>query len=164
MVIFVLVDENKTLLPFTVPDTDILHALQQFQFDPVALEEEVSVTYIPGVLDMYRDAIVGDKTGYSPIDIIEKLLHTNFPPTIDRDQTRARISSCPWYRTLSPPKIPWALYELVAETVRVELSKIEALRDYTTPTMFPFLLGVYSMVSHPILVAQSRVQSIEGLI
>ncbi|MBI5073079.1 hypothetical protein HZA99_04635 [Candidatus Woesearchaeota archaeon] len=164
MGIFEVVNPERTLLPIEVPATPILPVLQQLQFDAAALEEEVSVTYILGVLDMFRDAVIGHSLLDASLDIVEGIIQTNFSCGTGEEAVRDRISNYRWHEVLSSPKIPWTLYELAAERVRIELTKEDALRDYTTPTMFPFLLGVYSLVSHPFIVAQSRFQSIEGLI
>ncbi len=165
MGIFEVVGENRSILPFNVPDTDIMGPLSLLKFNPASLEQEVSVSYVTGVLVMHRDAMTEHRDMEAPSDLLGTLIQKYMIlEGLDLEKVRERVSRVPLLQALSPPKIPWALYELVAETVRLDLATVSELREYTTPTMFPFLLGVYSLVSHPLLVAQAKFQSIEGLI
>ncbi len=154
-------DENRTILPIEVPEIDILSAFEGLMYDPGAMPEQVSAQYVYGILDMYRDA--GGKE-----DILAKVIeeHIARKEGWDEEKIKERLSPgpLPW----KPRMIPWALYEIVLEEARVALEKEKKAKEEEiptiTPTMFPFLLGVYSLVAHPLVVMQSGYLRIEDLI
>src|SRR3989338_3247692 len=152
------VDKTKTILPVKGFDIDMSSGLGEVRFDPETLASEVAADYIAGVMDLYRDAggsrdIVGD--------IIDRHFRTSAEWTKDRVRKRLR----PTLPIVQKPRmVPWALYEIIAEEVRKELAQVKGLEDKTNPSVFPFLIGVYSLIAQPLVVLSSSVSSIEGLI
>jgi signal transduction histidine kinase len=154
------VDKQKKLLPIREDwaDIDISDALKEVRFDPETLASEVAADYIAGLMDLYRDA--GGKK-----DIVEDIVERHFTISDEWNVERIRQRLKPALPIVQKPRmVPWALYEIIAEEVRRELAEIKGLEDKTNPTVFPFLIGVYSLIAQPLVVLSSSLLSIEDLI
>ncbi len=157
MGIFESVDEKRTILPVKVSDIDIYPALERIEFDPSNIQGEVAADYIAGLMDLYRD------TGGRE-DILGKVIREHFREAKEEGIARLRKQLKPNLPFQKPKMVPWALYEIVAEEVRKELAQQKGFEEKVDPTVFPFLIGVYSLMAHPAVVLSSSVLSIEGLI
>src|SRR3989338_7169683 len=157
MGIFEIVDEKRTILPVKVPEIDIYSVLKGIEFDPTNTQREVAADYIAGLMDLYRDA-GGEQ------DIIGRVISEHFGKGSENRVTELRKQLQPNLPFQKPKMVPWALYEIVAEEVRRELAQQKGLEDKVDPTVFPFLIGVYSLVAHPVVVFSSSFLSVEGLI
>src|SRR3989338_9204592 len=161
MRIFEAADDSRTILPIEVPEIDILSAFEGLEYDPETMPEQVSAQYIYGILDMYRDA-GGEE------DILGKVIEEHIAKKQGWDEEKVRKRLSPGLNLLKPRMIPLALYEIVLEEARVALEKEKKAKEEEiptiTPTMFPFLLGVYSLVAHPLVVMQSGYLRIKDLI
>ncbi len=145
---------EKESRPVQVPKTDIMKFLSSLRFHETAYEAQnaiwgVSGLYIEGMLYRYRE--LGGRR-----DILQELAAENFQL---QGNNHTHL-----YTRLTSGVVPWPLYTIVEEKIRLSLEQEGLPVEETDRTSSSFSSGMHGVFSEPKLVAAAAVLPLETII